>query len=234
MKAGDARCSRWSQTSEGARRCLGAPGVSVRLSAANLHAVNPVGWPGGADGGEFRIICPYAVGKWRICLWCSLIPVSVTVTNPTTLLMSCGCDANTQQPTRRGNEFMFITARRVISWQETGNRFVNFAALRYCSKPGDMENSFPFRCIYYFIASSSKILSPNSAKGDTAVQWVALTLHRTGLTTELCGVAFRDSSFCPHPKTWTLGWLENLRARSDCQPKIRFLAHPDWNLMALM
>lgn len=47
------------------------PRSTWSLGAANLRAVNPVGWPGGADGaggwgeggGGFGIICPYAVGK---------------------------------------------------------------------------------------------------------------------------------------------------------------------------
>lgn len=182
MKAGDARRSRWSQTSEGARRCLGAPGVSVQLSAANLRAVNPVGWPGGADGGEFRIICPYAVGKWRICLWCSLIPVSVTVTNPTTLLMSCGCDANTQQPTRRGNEFMFITARHVISWQETGNRFVS---LRHCVTAANQ--------------ATWKILSPSDVfiLLHLLPKYFLLTLQRA--TRQCSGLHWRFSVRVWHP-----------------------------------
>lgn len=34
-----------------ARSCLKAPEVSLQL-AGNLHAVNPVGWPSGADGGN--------------------------------------------------------------------------------------------------------------------------------------------------------------------------------------
>lgn len=63
------------------------PWVTWSLSLFIFVLFNPVGpGPVGPDRGHHLLV---SCGKWGICLWCSLIAVSVTVANQTRSFMSC-------------------------------------------------------------------------------------------------------------------------------------------------